>query len=155
MTFFWTLDGSIAIKWPLFTSSLRFGGWGIKVFQFGPARRKTVRTEVIYGSFQPNYHPPLLRSKKISRKIFFLLRIWAVTENDLAGLHLWIWRDLWTLPWNQLCLCRRDSLLVLHQALQELFIKFLHKRQSFSVKLDTHLIEVTSDKHLLLKFNIS
>ena len=99
--------------------------------------RKTLPLWTSFLESQPCSVRKHLRNKKISRKIFFLFRIWAVTKNDLAGLHLWIWRDLWTLPWNQLCLCRRDSLLVLHQALQELLIKHLRQRQSFSIELVT------------------
>ena len=44
----------------------------------------------------------------------FIFRIWAVTKNDLVGLHFWLWRDLRTLPWNQFCVSGWDSLLVLH-----------------------------------------
>ena len=74
MRFFLALNGSIAIKRLLYTSRLRFGGWHIEVFQFGPARRKIVRTEVIYGSFQPDYHPPLNRSVKL---VCLCFRFWG------------------------------------------------------------------------------
>ena len=32
-------------------------------------------------------------------------RVREVAEDDLVGLHLRLWRPLWTLPWNQLCVC--------------------------------------------------
>ena len=51
-----------------------------------------------------------------------LFRVWEISEDDFAGLHLWLWRILWTLPWDQLCLCRWDLLLVHHQDLQEIFL---------------------------------
>ena len=34
----------------------------------------------------------------------FLSRVRESPQDDLAGLHLRLWRDLWTLPWNQFCL---------------------------------------------------
>ena len=46
-------------------------------------------------------------------------RIWAVPEDDLVRLRIWIWRLLWTLPWVQFCFLRRDSLLVLSKTLQK------------------------------------
>ena len=39
-----------------------------------------------------------------SLKILFLSRVRESPQDDLVGLHLRLWRDLWTLPWNQLCL---------------------------------------------------
>ena len=47
-------DPSIPLVWGLDGDVSRF-------FQFGPAKRKIVRTKVIYGSFQPNHHPLLLK----------------------------------------------------------------------------------------------
>ena len=26
-----------------------------------------------------------------------------IAKDDLAELHFWLWRPLWTLPWYQLC----------------------------------------------------
>ena len=49
-------------------------------------------------------------------------RIREVAKDDLVGLHLRLWRSLWTLSWNQLCVSCWDSLLVLHQALEEYLI---------------------------------
>ena len=50
--------------------------------------------------------------KCISRKC-------EITKDDLVGLHLRLWRPLWTLPWNQLCVSCWDYVLVLHQIVQE------------------------------------
>ena len=52
----------------------------------------------------------------------FYSRIREVAKDDLVGLHLRLWRPLWTLSWNQLCVSCWDSLLVLNQALQEALI---------------------------------
>ena len=52
--------------------------------------------------------------KRIDQLKTLFFRIWAVTKNDLVGLHFWLWRDLRTLPWNQFCVSGWDSLLVLH-----------------------------------------
>ena len=46
-------------------------------------------------------------------------RIREVAKDDLVGLHLRLRRSLWTLSWDQLCLSCWDSLLVLHQIVQE------------------------------------
>ena len=48
-------------------------------------------------------------------------RIWEVSKNDLAGLHLKFGWNLWALPWHQLHISRRTSILVHHQAFQETF----------------------------------
>ena len=76
----------------LYPSSLRFGEWHMKVFQFGPAKRKIVRTEVIYGSFQPSYHPPLP-----TPYIFRTLWTWGFTGEHLIP-HLL--KILSMLPWS-------------------------------------------------------
>ena len=47
-------------------------------------------------------------------KNYCLPRIWEVTKNDLDGLHLWLWRLLWTLPRLQLRFLCWDYLLVLN-----------------------------------------
>ena len=52
----------------------------------------------------------------------FSSRIWKISKNDLVGLHLWLRRDMWTLPWDQLCVSGWDCLLVHSEALQELLI---------------------------------
>ena len=52
----------------------------------------------------------------------FYSRIREVAKDDLVGLHLRLWRSLWTLSWDQLCVSCWDSLLVLNQALQEALI---------------------------------
>ena len=44
-------------------------------------------------------------------------RVREIPKHDLVGLHLRLWRPLWALSWDQLCLCRWDLLLVLYQAL--------------------------------------
>ena len=33
-----------------------------------------------------------------------ILRVREVAKDDLVGLHLRLWRPLWTLPWDQFCL---------------------------------------------------
>ena len=54
---------------------------------------------------------------------FKFFRIWEVSKNDLAGLHFKSGRYLWTLPWRQLHIGHRASLLVHAQALLEGFGK--------------------------------
>ena len=49
-------------------------------------------------------------------------RVWKVTKDDLVGLRFWLWRPLWPLSRNQLCVDCWDSLLVFSPALQELLI---------------------------------
>ena len=56
-------------------------------------------------------------------------RVREVAKDDLVGLHLWLWRSLWTLSWDQLCVSCWDSLLVLYQALQEA-LSWEHKKIS-------------------------
>ena len=46
-------------------------------------------------------------------------RICEITKDDLVGLYLRLRRPLWTMPWDQLCVYCWDSLLVLHQIVQE------------------------------------
>ena len=48
-------------------------------------------------------------------------RIWEISKDDLAGLHLKPWRTLWTLSWNQFHFCYRTFILVHHQAFQGSF----------------------------------
>ena len=76
-------------------------------------------------------------SVQMHQQVLFC-RIWKVAKDDLAGLHFWLWRPLWTLPWYQLCVDRWDSLLVLDPALQELLI---HPR-------DDLLHNCSKDNHL-------
>ena len=52
---------------------------------------------------------------------FPFFRIWEVSKDDLAGLHLKFGRDLWPLPRSQLHISHRISLLVHSQALWEGF----------------------------------
>ena len=51
-----------------------------------------------------------------------LCRFWEISENNLVGFHLQLWRGLWTLSRSQLRVCHRDILLVLQQTLQGLRI---------------------------------
>ena len=43
---------------------------------------------------------------------FFPPRVWESSQDDLVGLHIKLWRDLWTLPWHQFCFRHRARLLV-------------------------------------------
>ena len=45
-------------------------------------------------------------------------RVWEIEEDDLVGLHFQHWWRLWTLPWNKLCVCRWNLLLVLCETSQ-------------------------------------
>ena len=49
-------------------------------------------------------------------------RIREVAKDDLVGLHLRLWRSLWTLPWRQFCVSCWNSLLVLRKTLQKVLI---------------------------------
>ena len=49
-----------------------------------------------------------------------MFRVWEISKDDMVGLHLKSWWDLWGLPWNQLHVGHWDPLLVLHQVLQGL-----------------------------------
>ena len=60
-----------------------------------------------------------IRWVHMSVLIIMFFRVREVAKDDLVGLHLRRWRPLWTLSWDQLCLPRGDSLLVLYQTLQQ------------------------------------
>ena len=61
------------------------------------------------------------RTPHVKFNTLFLLRVWALSKDDLAGLYLKPWRTLWTLSWNQFYLCHGTCLLVHHQAFQGSF----------------------------------
>ena len=47
-------------------------------------------------------------------------RVWENCEDDLVWLLCQLWRNLWSLSWDQLRLYRGNRVLVLNQALQKL-----------------------------------
>ena len=53
-------------------------------------------------------------------KHFSFYRVWENCKDDLVWLLCQLWRNLWSLSWDQLRLYRGDRLLVLHQTLQKL-----------------------------------
>ena len=74
-----------------------------------------------------------LKDIKNIKKIH-LCRVREIAQDDMVWLHLQFWGVLWSLPWNQLCLCCRDHLLVFHKTLQELcsLAWIVKKKQLFS-----------------------
>ena len=60
-----------------------------------------------------------IRWVRVLLSIIMFFRVWEAAKDDLVGLHLRIWRPLWTLSRNQLCVCGWDYLLVLCQTLQQ------------------------------------
>ena len=81
------------------------------------------------------------------------LRVRKIKENDLAWLHLQHRWRLWTLPWNQLCVCHWDHLLVLCQTLCKqiwLIWFWFHSRCKFVLALPQNILFVCHWNNLLL-----
>ena len=79
-------------------------------------------------------------------------RVRKIKENDLAGLHLQHRWRLWTLPWNQLCVCHWDHLLVLCQTLCKhnwLIWFWFHSRCKFLLALPQNILFVCHWNNLL------
>ena len=61
------------------------------------------------------------RTIDVEFNTLFLLSVWEISKDDLAGLYLKPRRTLWTLSWNQFHLCHRTCVLVHHQVFQGSF----------------------------------
>ena len=63
----------------------------------------------------------------------FWSRIWEVSVDDLNVLHLWVWRNLRTLSWKQLCFSFLYHLRVIYMGLQKFLIWWQSLSRRFSI----------------------
>ena len=61
--------------------------WWIKVLNFGALIVKIVMTYVIFDTFQPNYHPPLLKCIFVFREMVTMVMFLIFLSNKFSRPH--------------------------------------------------------------------